>query len=392
MGSRVTVGEIAAINARQYSTKEQWSQIEYLDTGSVIKGVIQEVQMLDPTVDNVPSRCRRKVSNGSILYSMVRPNQEHYALLSDPPKNMLVSTGFSVIDADLSCVMPEFLYYVLTMPRVTTYFQALAEQCVSTYPTLSVSDLTSFEIDLPSMENQKAISAVLKGFDEKISLNNRLNDYLEELGQVLLGGYIDECSKLAPLGDIMSFGNGFAFNGSSYTGSGTYKVLTIKNVQDGKVDCSTSNRVDRLPQKMKEFCRLQMGDVVLSLTGNVGRVGIVAEENCLLNQRVAVLRPFSKRNLPGLYFFFRQKSFQSAMIGIAKGTAQANLSPVETLQLSIPYEIEAFERLSDDLKPIFDSILANMVESRYLAELRDALLPKLIAGEIDVSEISSCSD
>lgn len=252
--------------------------------------------------------------------------------------------------------------------------------------------LCAVELPIPEIDIQQKIVSIKNCIDLRAKALAEQNDYLEELGQVLLRGYIDECSKLAPLGDIMSFGNGFAFNSSSYTGSGTYKVLTIKNVQDGKVDCSTSSRVDRLPQRMKEFCRLQMGDVVLSLTGNVGRVGIVAEENCLLNQRVAVLQPFSKRNLPGLYFFFRQKSFQSAMIGIAKGTAQANLSTVETLQLSIPYEIEAFEHLSDDLKPIFDSILANMIESRYLAELRDALLPKLMAGEIDVSEISLCSD
>ena len=183
----------------------------------------------------------------------------------------------------------------------------------------------------------------------------------------------------------MGFGNGYAFKSGFYIQNGLYKVLTIKNVQDGSVDCSMSNRIDELPPKMKPFCKLQPGNVVLSLTGNVGRVGIVPEENCLLNQRVAVLQPYNYALLPGLYFHFRQKAFQNEMIGIAKGTAQANLSPVETLKLEMPYN-ESFFEISQKLKPAFDLILANTIESKRLAVLRDALLPKLMSGKINVSE------
>lgn len=215
-----------------------------------------------------------------------------------------------------------------------------------------------------------------------------LNDYLEELGQALLGEYLSSCNDVCSLGSIMGFGNGFAFKSDTYTNDGRYKILTIKNVQDGNIDCSNSNRIDALPKKMKDFCKLKLGDVVLSLTGNVGRVGIVSEEDCLLNQRVAVLHPNQSFLLPGLYFFFRQRAFQNEMIGIAKGTAQANLSPVETLRLDIPYNEHDFSDLSKTLTPIFDSILANKIESLRLAELRDTLLPKLMSGEIDVSQVN----
>ena len=214
----------------------------------------------------------------------------------------------------------------------------------------------------------------------------QLNGYLEELGQSLLEEYRQSCAATTPLRDIMDFGNGYAFKSGAYVQNGPYKVLTIKNVQDGSVDCSTSNRIDELPPKMKSYCKLQPGDVVLSLTGNVGRVGIVAEKNCLLNQRVAVLQPHNHALLPGLYFHFRQRAFQNEMIGIAKGTAQANLSPVETLKLEMPYN-ESFLEISQKLKPAYDLILANTIESKRLAILRDILLPKLMSGEIDVSEV-----
>ena len=74
------------------------------------------------------------------------------------------------------------------------------------------------------------------------------------------------------------------------------------------------------------------------------------------------------------------------MIGIAKGTAQANLSPVETLKLEMPYN-ESFLETSRELTPAYDLILANTIESKRLAILRDTLLPKLMSGEIDVSEV-----
>ncbi len=179
MGSKVVrVGDIATINSSQYSPKEKWSHIQYLDTGSVTKGSISDLQQLDPAVDKIPSRARRKVFDKSIVYSMVRPNQEHYAFLDNPPTDMLVSTGFSVIDAKTELVSPGYLYYSLTTAEATEHFQSLAEQCVSTYPTLGVGDLSAYEIVLPSLDIQRAIERILGDLDDKIKLNSQLNDYL----------------------------------------------------------------------------------------------------------------------------------------------------------------------------------------------------------------------
>ena len=257
----------------------------------------------------------------------------------------------------------------------------------ATRNALTKTMLEKLDISLPSIDVQERIAGIVLSIQSKIEANARLNGYLEELGQALTCKYLDSCISNCLLSDILELGNGFAFKSGAYTENGRYKVLTIKNVQDGNVDCSSSSRLDELPIKMKEHCKLKPGDVVLSLTGNVGRVGIVAETSCLLNQRVAVLLPRDEHCLAGLYFIFRQQSFRSEMIGIAKGTAQANLSPVETLRLSIPYDESAFQELSAILRPVFDGILANKIESLKLAEFRNLLLPKLMSGEIDVSKI-----
>lgn len=184
----------------------------------------------------------------------------------------------------------------------------------------------------------------------------------------------------------MTFANGFAFQSSSYLQDGEYRIITIKNVQDGRIDTQGAAYINDIPPRMKSECFLHIGDVLLSLTGNVGRVGIVCEENLLLNQRVAKFVPNNPDLLPYLYFYFRLPESKTSLETIAKGTAQQNLSPVETLALDIPCD-ETANELSQSLFPVFQSILSNHEQNQRLSNLRDTLLPRLMSGELDVSEI-----
>lgn len=257
----------------------------------------------------------------------------------------------------------------------------------ATRNALTKGMIEDLDIELPSIDSQRAIASLIGQMQQKIALNQQANDYLEALGSTLVERYTACCDETILLKELLDFGNGFAFKSGTYVDNGKYKVLTNKNVQDGNVDCSGANRINEMPDRMKEFCRLNLGDVVLSLTGNVGRVGIVSEPDCLLNQRVAVFLPIAEQSLAGLYFWFRQDSFKDRMIGIARGTAQANLSTIETLQLEIPFNKDGFVELCADAQALFEAILANKKEILLLSNLRDTLLPKLMSGEIDVSEV-----
>lgn len=178
MECKHAIEDIAAINTSQYSKDDDWDEILYLDTGNITRGVIDDLQKFRPGFDRIPSRCKRKIKNGSIVYSMVRPNQRHFGILSNPPENMLVSTGFNVIDANAEIVEPEYLYYALTTIEATDYFSSLAEQSASTYPTLSTGDLGSYTISLPSLNQQRAVVACIRSIDDKIFVNHSINDYL----------------------------------------------------------------------------------------------------------------------------------------------------------------------------------------------------------------------
>lgn len=276
----------------------------------------------------------------------------------------------------------KFLYYSLRL--CLKLFKDLSQGTATKFLTASI--LNNFEIVLPPVDIQKSVTRILSAFDDKIELNTQINHNLEEQAKAILD---QNClaHKTLKVGDIVSFANGFAFKSSTYIEKGKFKVVTIKNVQDGKIDTSSADCVHEIPAKMKAECILNIGDVLLSLTGNVGRTGIVCENNLLLNQRVAKIIPHQSVLNAVCYFIFRRPEMKTALETIARGTAQANLSPVETLDIEIPFDIPTLQDIALCMKSFFEQIISNEMEIQKLAQLRDALLPKLMSGEIDVSEV-----
>jgi len=296
------------------------------------------------------------------------------------------STEFIVLRARKGISDPQFIYYLATSP----FFRKQAIKSMvgsSGRQRVQQNVLDNLELKVPDIVTQEKIGYILSCFDKKIAINKQINDNLELQAQSLVTEYIEKTPYTTHLSDIITFDNGFAFQSKTYLKQGKYKIITIKNVQDGRIDSTGTAFINELPQRMRENCILSIGDILLSLTGNVGRVGIVYEKNLLLNQRVARVVPFDKQLLPFLYFVFRQPSIKTQLEMIAKGTAQLNLSPIEALNLTISYEQSSATALSQSLEALYKIIISNQQENLLLAQLRDTLLPKLMSGKIDVSSV-----
>jgi len=286
---------------------------------------------------------------------------------------------YTVIDTEK--VIPKYLYYKLSQLDLNSYNEG------TTIPSLRTETLNRIELDIQDRETQEKVVKIVSPIETKIETNNRINDNLEKQGALLIGNYFNRCNDETELSNLLCFINGFAFSSKDYLDSGRYKIITIKNVQDGRIDSSGSSYLNEKPVRMKSECELKIGDVLLSLTGNVGRVGMVCENNLLLNQRVAKIKPKNKKILPLIYFIFRQSDMKNTLESISKGTAQQNLSPIETLKLKVKYDaVEAVE-LARTLKPMLDKIVKNNIENTHLATLRDTLLPELLNGKIDLSKV-----
>lgn len=172
------LGEICLINTASYSTSDNYSFINYLDTGSITQNKIEKIQKINLSMEKLPSRAKRKIKYNSIIYSTVRPNQRHYGIIKKHPENFIVSTGFAVIDVDTEKANPDFIYYILIQDEVINSLQAVAEQSVSTYPSIKPSDIEKIDIFLPPLPLQKKIAAILSSLDNKIELNKQINNNL----------------------------------------------------------------------------------------------------------------------------------------------------------------------------------------------------------------------
>lgn len=175
---KVRLGDVVVTNRCSYSPKDAWSYVNYLDTGNITMNKIDEIQYIDLSSKELPSRAKRKVRQNSIIYSTVRPNQLHYGIVKEQPENFLVSTGFAVLDVIDTVADADFIYYALSQREVVEHLQAIGEQSVSAYPSIKPTDIENLEMLLPDLTTQKRIVSILGVIDGKIKENERINNNL----------------------------------------------------------------------------------------------------------------------------------------------------------------------------------------------------------------------
>ena len=175
-----TVGDFCKANSATFSGRDD--VLLYLDTGSITNNYISGLQVLDTNTDEIPSRARRKVSNGDIVYSTVRPNLRHYGIIFNPPKNMIVSTGFAVMSMLKNApVCSEIIYMWLTRNSVVNVLHSIAENSVSTYPSIVSADLEQIKMVVPSEDECAETGGYYKSVFQTIDCNNREISKLERL-------------------------------------------------------------------------------------------------------------------------------------------------------------------------------------------------------------------
>ena len=271
----------------------------------------------------------------------------------------------------------------------------------ATQNNLSIKKLESIKFLFPDLKTQEKIADILSNYDRLIENNNRRIEILEKIAEEIykewfvrmrFPGYentkfikgIPEGWEVITLGQIVTFINGYAFSSVDYLEEGQYKIITIKNVKDGNIDTLNTVFLNGFPKNMNDNIKLNIGDMLLSLTGNVGRVGLVTEENLLLNQRVAKIEPINKKYSGFIYFLFRSDNNKSKLIDISTGAAQQNLSPAKALKIKFIGNYNKIIEFSSRVEPIIKCIIKIKIQNQNLIKQRDLLLPRLMNGTIQV--------
>lgn len=269
--------------------------------------------------------------------------------------------------------------------------------------SLTTNILSTLKVLLPKLPEQRAIAAVLSSLDDKIELLREQNKTLEATTQAIFKewfvnfnfpgatgkmidselGQIPDGWRVGKIKDLVDILSGFAFSSSDFSQDGEYRLVTIKNVQDRHFDPETKDRLSVLPSRMPDYCKLDTGDILLSLTGNVGRICLVNSDKFLLNQRVAKLKERNPIDYAFTYLLFLQDSIFSLLQSTASGTAQQNLSPIQTKEIEI---IIADRKILDQFGMVANKLIQKINNNNYqienLSKLRDTLLPKLMKGEV----------
>lgn len=264
-----------------------------------------------------------------------------------------------------------------------------------------IDGLRNIEIELPPLSVQIRIATILSRYDTLIENYQKQIKLLEEAAQRLYKEWFVELrfpghenTKMVdglPEGwerkKVNSFVNlqsGYAFKSSTFEEDGLYRIVTIKNVKDGAFDGENTSLIRQIPEKMPRHCRLKTGDILLSLTGNVGRICMVIGDGYLLNQRVAKLET---RYPAFTYCLFRNNDMYITVNNLANGAAQQNVSPIRIGELKVLFANDSIMNQFENLVgTICNKIINLYAQIRLLTEARDRLLPKVMGGEMVVFE------
>ena len=273
----------------------------------------------------------------------------------------------------------------------------------STRGSLSTKIIKDLDIDLPNLEIQNQIADIITIFDKKIRVNEQINHNLTNFIDINFKNYLlnfenyseDELIssefgpipkgwKVSSLTGIANYQNGLAMQKFPPEDPNDYfKVLKIKELRQGFID----EMSDICSKNIKKECIVYDGDVIFSWSGSL-LVDIWAGGTCGLNQH---LFKVTSSKFDKWFYYCWTKFYLDQFILIAKDKATTmghiKRQHLEESLVLIP-DKESYQYLTNMFQPIFAYLIKNKIEIKVLQTLRDTLLPKLMSGEIDVSEVN----
>lgn len=269
----------------------------------------------------------------------------------------------------------------------------------TTIKNISLKQIREFEINLPDDIVQEKIAKTLNSIQAKIDVNNKINRNLYDLLTLMYKcDYIEKINdhpewKEVTMDDITSkFATGLNPRKNFVLGYGNNYYVTIKNMGNNRIylDSKCDMVDDEALIKINKRSDLRVGDLLFSGIGTIGRVHLIDEHpnNWNVSESVFTMRPNASVSSEFLYLLLLSYDMQDYAISLASGSVQKGIRMAELkkYKLFLPTAGD-MERITSTWKPMIDQIKENEKENDKLAILRDTLLPKLMSGELDVSDL-----
>ncbi|WP_054939222.1 restriction endonuclease subunit S [Paenibacillus ihuae] len=390
-------------------------RVNNIRNGSLI---LENVLRIDQEIENNYKRTR--LTGGELLITLVGTVAE-CAIAPKSIKDWNVARAIAVIKVNSNLVYAEYLKYWLLVNENKNYLISLATTTVQA--TLNLKDLKEAELQIPTLDIQKKIISLAASLDDKIELNNRMNKVLEQMAQAIFkqwfidfefpneigepykssgGEMIESVVGMIPFGwkvsDIESLteliidyrGKTPKKLGRNWSETGII-ALSAKNIKnEGLVNLDQANRVDEELYNLWMKDELKYGDILLTSEAPLGELYFKAnDDKYCLSQRLFAIRADSSAIIPEiLYMYLRTSEVMGEIEGRATGTTVTGIRQSELRKVKVinpSSDIQA--RCQSLLSSVFKKKSVIEKENRKLINVRNTLLPKLMSGEIDVSNV-----
>lgn len=306
--------------------------------------------------------------------------------------NSVYNNGLIRIKVDESKVIPRYFWYMISSKNCQDFIQAIAYG-TSTQPNMKIKDFLKYSFEYRDLNVQKKVVEIIDPIDKKIKINMQINRNLSEQAQA----YFDELfiqnasaewkeGTLSDVGSIVAGGTPFKSNQEYYTDNGIAWITPKDLSVDKSVFISHGeNDITELGLQKSSATMMPAGTVLFSSRAPIGYIAIAANDICT-NQGFKSVVP--NGNVGTSYVYYLLKQLLPTIENMASGSTFKEISgsAMKIVPTVIPDD-ETLKRFSDFCDPIMKQIWKNEQESKRLVELRDSLLPKLMSGDLDVSDL-----
>ena len=284
----------------------------------------------------------------------------------------------------------DFSFYTLK------YFQ----KELQSHGTGSVQDninLGTFEkikFPFPPLPEQQSIASMLSSLDDKIDLLQRQNKTLEQLAETLFRQWFveeaEESWEIYTLNDLTSLITDGKHGDCKDEEDSNYYFVSVKDINNGKINYKEARQITKNDfDETDKRTRFTSGDTLITNSGTIGRMALATNipqtRKTTFQKSVAILKPKFKVAEP-FFFYSLLKSENKNLIELAGGTTQSNLLLGDLRKYEVKYPgYSLVKEYEIKVTPIFNKILFNDNQIKTLTQLRDALLPKLMSGEVRVN-------
>lgn len=377
----------------------QFNPTETIKRGTIAKKIAME--KLEPFTRDISGfelaefKSGTKFRNGDTLLARITPCLENgktsKVTILDEKEVAFGSTEFIVMRAKEGISDEDYIYYLSRSP----YWREIAIKSMvgsSGRQRVQLDVLKNTKLSIPSLEEQREIGKILRSIDEKIENNRKINHHLEQIGKALFNE-LYYSGVHAQLGDtIATLESGSRPKGGAVTDGvpsiGAENIERFGIYEYSKEKYISVDFFNKLNRGI-----VQSGDVLLYKDGAyTGKSSLALDDfphaQCAINEHVFILRP--NNDVPSsffLYYLLQNDENKQALSSRASSKAAQpglNQTEVKTLPILLPSK-EDIIKFNSDVSGLMHQIANNANENRKLARLRDTLLPKLLSGEISVT-------